>query len=435
MATAQKGDGPEYQAEAERWRVRAAPWINGMDPEDSELILEFLRAIDPTDYSVQPGDIGTKSHSTVAAYAQNLRLIAKAAETPLGALSAGELNEVFAGMGVSQNTLSQRQATARVFYRYHDHLGVDPELITIQRPERSSVQPRDLFTREEVDAMHEAVDNPRDRAMMDLMLYTGQRVRAVLTLRVGDIDLDDGRFYLNTDEAGLKGAAGMRPLLLALDACRDWMDYHPAPRGENGKPDPDAYFITKLPDAVKGDVHTPLHRSTVHRRVQAVAEAAGIDRPEERGHPHNFRHTFVRWAYINRGMDIPTIKYMTGHAKDSHTLESTYMNIFETDFARKAEAAAGRDSPEDEPEDHLTPETCPICKYGPLPQDARACPRCTNVLTPDGATAQQGVMQDLGAIRVMAQLGVIDVSVEEIDELEGDPEAVAEFIQARADRS
>lgn len=386
MASTPNGDGPKYQAEAERWRVKAAPWVNGMAKEDADSILEFMAAISPDDYNQDPGEIGTKSHSTISAYTQNLRLIAKAADKPLTELTAGELNDIFSEMDLKQNTISQRQATARVFYKYHDDLGVDPEVITIERPDRSPVEPRDLFTREEVDAMHEAIDNPRDRAMMDLMLYTGQRVRALLTLKVGDVDLENSRFYLDTSEAGLKGAEGMRPMLVALNACKEWMDYHPA------ADDPEAYFITKLPDAVKGDVHTPLHRSTVQRRIRQIMEDAGIERVEKRGHPHNFRHTFVRWAYINRGMDIQTIKYMTGHSKDSQTLERTYMNILESDFAKKAEEAAGVGQTK-EPEDHLTPEVCPICDYGPLPEDARACPRCTNILTPDGAQQRDELQQ------------------------------------------
>ena len=236
MASSPKGDGPEYQTEAERWRVKAAPWVKDMAPEDRDLILEFIDALDPGDYGTQPGEIGTKSYSTIAAYSQNLRLLAKAAPAPLAELGPAELNAVFSDMDVAKNTLSQRQATARMFYKYHEKLGVDPELITIERPERSAVEPRDLFTREEVDAMHDAVSELRDRAMMDLMLYTGQRVRALLTLKVGDIDVENSRFYLDTSEAGLKGAEGMRPMLVAQGACADWMDNHPA------SDDPDAYF-------------------------------------------------------------------------------------------------------------------------------------------------------------------------------------------------
>lgn len=382
MASAIEGDGPEAQYRTERWRIKAAPWLNSMGPEDRDLILEFLDAIDPDNYGVQPGEIGTKSQSTLTSYGQNLRLLAKAAEAPLAELTVSELNRIFSDMDVSQNTVSQRQSAARVFYRYHDQLGVDEDLITIDRPSRTPVQPRDLFTREEIDKMHDVMSNDRDRAMIDLMLYTGQRVRAIQTLRVKDIDLENQRFYLNTEDAGLKGAEGMRPMLIAGSACADWMADHPA------SDDPDAYFITKLPGSNKGSVHKQLHQVTIYRRIQQIAEEAGIDRWKERAHAHNFRHTFVRWAYINKGMDLPTIKYMMGHSKESQTLEKTYMNILEVDFAQMAEEAAGVKSPE-QPEDHVSPEVCPWCDRGPLPKDAKSCPWCMNLLGPDALKAQE----------------------------------------------
>jgi len=76
-----------------------------------------------------------------------------------------------------------------------------------------------MYTEDEVQALREAVDNARDRCMLELFLNTGQRIRAIQTLRVKDVDPEDGTtgsYYLNTDAEGLKGAAqngSKRPLL------------------------------------------------------------------------------------------------------------------------------------------------------------------------------------------------------------------------------
>lgn len=300
-------------------------------------------------------------------------------------MSAGDLNQVFSTMrdNLSANTVQQRQASARVFYRYHkDELGVDPDAIFIVKNEPSPVDPRDLFDRDEIDAMRNVIDNPRDRAFFDLALYTGQRIRAITTLRVRDIDLDESRFYLNPDAYGLKGAKGMRSLLIAKGGVAEWMDYHP------DSDNPDAHFITKLPDAARGDSSQPLHQTTINRRIKKIAKEAGIDRPEERGHAHNLRHTFVRWAYIHKEMDLATIKWMMGHSKDSQTLEETYFNILDRDHAQKAEEAAGVAEPDEEVD--ITPDSCPVCDYA-LPAQAKACPRCGSVLTPDAAGAQEQI--------------------------------------------
>jgi integrase len=172
--------------------------------EDADLLLEFLDACDENVFGTQAPEVGTKAYSTLAAYAQNPRLTAAAAETPLAALTAGELNQVYSDMGkrLTGNTVQQRQSSARVFYRYHSELGVDPDAIHIVKSEPSAVDPRDLFTRDEIDAMHAVIDNPRDRAIVDMCLYTGQRIRALQTLKVTDVDVEEGRFYLNPRRSG-----------------------------------------------------------------------------------------------------------------------------------------------------------------------------------------------------------------------------------------
>lgn len=421
MATT--GNGPETKYETERRRIKSAVDDDKLSATDRDRILEFLDALDPNHYNQQAPGIETKTYSTLEAYGQNLRLTAAAVDKPLTELTAREVNDIYSDMAdsLSQNTVQQRQAAARVFYRYHADLGVDPDAIYITKNEPTPVDPRDLFSRDEIDAMREATDNARDRAIIDLMLYTGQRIRAIQTLRVQDVEIADGKFYLNPDAFGLKGAKGMRPLLVAKGAVSEWMDYHPAPD------DPDAYFITKLPDSARGNVHEPLYQSTINRAIKRVAEEAGIERWEDRAHAHNLRHTFVRWAYVNRDMDLATIKWMMGHAKDSRTLEETYFNILDKDHATKAMEAAGVQTP-DEDED-ITPPACPVCEYA-LPSRAKACPRCGTVLTPDAASAQDDIQEEIRAAKQNADTLEEYRDADQIaQDLTDNPEFAAELME------
>jgi integrase len=329
------------------------------------------------------------SLSSLRSYAKNLRLVAAELDTELAEASVAELNETMSDMQqrLSANTVQQRQSSLRSFYRYHEGLGIDPEEIYMVQNESSRVDARDPFNREEVDAIRAEFGNTRDRAMFDLMLYTGQRIRAVQTLKVGDVDLENAKFHLNTDAAGLKGAKGMRPLLTAKASVSEWLENHPE------SDDPDAFLITSLPTAAKRDPYTPVHQTTISRRIKQAAKDAGIDRAEERGHPHNLRHSFVRWAYVELDMDVQTIKYMGGWQSDSQTFEETYFNILDREHAKKAEEAAGvRQSVEDEAD--LTPASCPTCE-NVLQSGAKACPRCGTVLSPDAKSAQESVQADI----------------------------------------
>lgn len=376
------GDSPgsRYRKERER-RIPNAVESGDLSERDAELIEEFLDAIDPDAFVPTPENINTVAKSSLRSYAKNLRLVAKEAEEDLAEMDAAAINGVMEEMNkrLKDNTISQRQSALRVFYRYHDHLGVDEDLIMILRPDRSSVDSRDTFNREEADAIRGELKNARDVAIFDLMLYTGQRIRAVQTLRAGDVNIEEGRFNLNTDAAGLKGAKGMRPMLLAKGSMADWMKMHPKADDDN------AYFFTKLPDAARGTAGEQLYQSTISRPIRQAAKRAGIRNWQDRGHAHNLRHSFVRWAYIQQDMDVATIKYMGGWSQSSQTFEKTYFNILDTEHAAKAEEAAGtHDGPEEEETD-LTPEQCPICDHV-LPANALACPNCGTQL-PGGSQA------------------------------------------------
>ena len=66
------------------------------------------------------------------------------------------------------------------------------------------VDPGNMLTPDEFHALRQAPEHPRDKAIVDLFLYTGQRNTAIRTLRIKDIDLDEAKYRLNTEADGLK---------------------------------------------------------------------------------------------------------------------------------------------------------------------------------------------------------------------------------------
>jgi len=215
------------------------------------------------------------------------------------------------------------------------------------------------------------------------LLYTGQRSTAIRSLRIKDVDLDDGVYYLNGNVDGLKGAdrnGRKRPLLGAVGSIREWLRYHPDPDN------PDAYLITTKPRYSDVDPESMVSRNTIRRATTKLGEKAGIDKPTN---PHTIRHNFVTIAKREYGMDDNTVKHLIGHAPDSNVMETTYAHLTDEDFIQAAEEAAGIREPEES--GSLSPD---ICHCGePLPDTAKACPRCGTVYAPD-AQAAQGQIQD-----------------------------------------
>lgn len=363
-----------------------------MTPGDREYIFEFLDAKDPECGLVNDPDDSGKADGTLATYTYSLRRVATMSDVPLTDATAEDLNTLLDDMrhgrvdgvkddGLTKGTAANYQKALRKFYEYHDDLGIEKEDIILYTPENSAVDERDIFDKEDIQALRDAATHPRDRAMIDMLLYTGQRRSAILNLRIKDIDIEEGVFYLNEDAGDLKGANGKRPLLYAEKAVREWLRSHPC------NDDPDAYFITqKSPNMGSHDYEmgSRIDGSTIHVKLKKIGEEAGVDKPVN---AHNFRHTFVTICKRNYGMDNDTIKRLIGHDMSSTVMETTYAHLTDDDVINAAERATGiRD---DEPESPMTPDICDNCDE-PVPlDDAKACPSCGITFRPDAYHAKE----------------------------------------------
>jgi integrase/recombinase XerD len=369
---------------------------NGDITEDEhEAIVAFLNKCDRDISRTSLTGEKDKAPSTLREYCKRLRLVSRRLDADLTEASDEDINLLWDRMatgehedvregGVSTNTINAYQSAVRKFVEHGECHDYEKEAITMVTPEKSQVDTRELFEPEDIDAMRDAVDHPRNRAILDLLIWTGQRIRAVQTLRIKDVDLDQGVFWLNDDAEGLKGADGKRPLLGAEAAMRDWINkYHPAPN------DPDAYVMCHRNDSSgKAGGHRPISRKAISRILKDIADRAGVDKPVN---PHQFRHYFVTIAKTKYGLDDMTVKGLIGHRLDSRIMEETYAHLQDEDHIREAQKQMGNREPEEQ-EDPLSPDLCPNCDE-PLAQGAKACPSCGVTFTPDARSAKDTVKE------------------------------------------
>lgn len=319
------------------------------------------------------------STTTKSGYCKNLRLLSKYADAPLTDMDAEALNDTMSAIaddkGWSDSTVAQYQSALKALGAY---LGYDREDIDIDSTGRSSgqVDPRSVMTPEQFHAIRENAANMRDRATIDLLGYTGQRVRAIQTLRIRDVKIEEGVWFMPEAE-GLKGAEKVgkkRPLLGARKSVQEWVDMHPTG-------DPDDYLITAMPHGPNGDVGGQISRQTIARRVRQAAERAGIDTDQTPVNPHAFRHFFVTVAKEQYDMDDSTVKFLIGHGEGSNVMATTYRHLSDEYHVEKAMEDFGLDIEED---GSFAPPVCPTCGT-PLRPDAEECPTptCAEVFVPE----------------------------------------------------
>ena len=360
---------------------------------DADAIRAFDAAYHPKDLRENPPDVdSTLGIGTLNAYLGRLTELARS--ITLTEADADDVNGFLTDAldDLEASTVAGYSVVLRSFYGFHDFGPASDAIASIDTSTGSTFDPDDVLTREEINDMLDAADNPRDRVLFALLVYTGMRNAALRFLRVGDVDPQaekSGTWKVPEapdDAGGLKGLGNngtTRPLLAAQKPVRDWLKYHPA------SDDPDAFLITGRPQYGKADPENPVAGSTVRRALDRLVENADNPALERKPtHPHMMRHTFVTVCKRDYDMQSETVKRLIGHVPGSRVMETTYAHLDDDDYIRNAEVAAGMRDP-DEDESPLTPVACPECGE-PLPPDARAC-HCGQLFGPDAAALRTTV--------------------------------------------
>ena len=398
--------------------------------KDADAILELA------DY-----EEGEKADGTIRNHMLQCRKTAQRANKPLLDMTNDDLDDLFAAMksgrhpDVKENGITVRgyQSSLRVFYKYHDDTPVDPEEIELDSVEGRQLSADDLLFEDEVEELLNACrrQNPRDLAMIALMLATGQRLDAVRTLRLKDVRVDGPTMevQLNTDDGALKGASGAKPLLWAKHYVRPWYEAHPH------KDNPNAALFCVREEPGNGidaeQAQEPMEDDTVRRMVRRRADDAGL---EKRVYPHLFRHTAITRMVIE-GLSEQKIKQIAGWNPDSSQF-GTYVHLADnltTDSVRSELGLPTSDT--GTPNLGAPPlDTCPEC-HDEIPEGKERCPTCQTPLT--HSEAERGRPENpegekvRGAYQEADDMGTVE-KIQALDELLNDPE-VKQLMKQRMD--
>lgn len=407
-----------------------------------ESILLFLDAYNPDTFGVNPPILSGKdrreqSLSTASRRCYSSALHNAAKEYDLTECTAADLNQLanerFSGQhpdvkdgGLAQNTIHQNQVAWRSYARFHqnhdegDAINLDPDEIMLVDREDTKVDERDMFEPAEIEVMRDVCENKRDRAILDTLIYTGQRINVLRELQVKDVQPHEGNsgmLYI-PDVEGMKGAKGKRPLLGAQKAVEDYKQSHPT-----GEPT-DAFFTHTYSWSQRDDIEKGGHLSqrSISQITKRLADRADVEKP---ANPHQFRHYFVTMAISKHGMSMDTVRHLIGHAPGSRELEQTYQHLVDDDYIANAELDMGI---KDEREESLTPATCFTCNE-PLQPSMTFCPNCGRQYAPDGNNIEDEIQSTKAEGALQATDPQMQESVETVLEKVDDPAVLNQLIE------
>jgi len=159
--------------------------------------------------------------------------------------------------------------------------GMPPEVRWIKKTTNAEnkrpILPKDLLTQEEKTGLVRAARNPRDSALLEVLLESGRRLGEILTLHIRDVEFDEVGAKLS-----IHGKVGddFARIISSAPALRNWFENHPM------KDDPES----PLWIGVIGGKNRQIVYDTARSILLHIAKRAGI---KKRIHFYLFRHTRV----------------------------------------------------------------------------------------------------------------------------------------------
>ena len=278
----------------------------------NELIQEFLNYI-----TVERG----LSRNTIEAYARDLRQFA-AFLTLTGYDSLAEIHSQtlvaylrkLQQENLQPSSVTRKLAAIRSFFQYmlrERHLKIDPS-VTIDSLKTPQRLPK-VLSEKEIGRLLEqpGATTPaklRDKAMLELLYATGVRVSELVSLKLGDLNMDMG--YIRCFGKGSKerivpmGGSAQKALLDYLDRARPKIVKRAAE---------DTLFLNHH--------GRKMTRQGFWQIIQAAARRVGIKTLVT---PHMLRHSFATHL-LDHGADLRSVQEMLGHADISTTQIYTHV--------------------------------------------------------------------------------------------------------------
>lgn len=215
----------------------------------------------------------------------------------------------------------------------------------------------EILSEGEVASLAEHAGNLRDKALIWVLFESGARVGEVLTLRLGDVERNDGgwlRLYFPTGKTGRRtvpvfGAAVPNLLL--------WLKNHPR------RDDPSAPLWCGIQQGSR--IGEPIGYRMAVKVLRSAAKRAGIAKPVN---PHNFRHSRASNLAQNPKISTSILEKAMGWTPGS-PMAKTYVHLSGKEVEDALARASGREVGE---------------RAAPRPRLPIVCARCSTTNEPDG---------------------------------------------------
>lgn len=179
---------PEKKLQHELDRLERYREEDALPEETVSALVEWAHALHPNEYESRnlEGESSEFAVGTVETYLREMRKFAERARPELLSVTPKEFNEEIDAMrsgenddvkdgGLAKTTLAITQSAGRAFYEYFD-FGDPTEVNVYGESSDPKHDEDDLFTESDIRALRDSVEGKRNRAILEMLLNTGQRI-------------------------------------------------------------------------------------------------------------------------------------------------------------------------------------------------------------------------------------------------------------------
>lgn len=237
--------------------------------------------------------------------------------------------------------------------------------------------PEELLTEEEIKALANATNKPRDKALIQCLYETGCRIGEMLTIQIKNVVFDDYGALLRV--TGKTGERRIR-IVASAPALATWLDFHPY------KDNPEAFvWLRNLHKGAKDTL--PFRYTNAMLLIRELAEKAGV---KKRVNPHSFRH--ARATVLANKLTEAQMKEYFGWVQGSD-MASVYVHLSGRDMDDALLNVYGLKKDEKKDTEKFRPINCNRCAHSNSP-GSKLCNKCGYGLALTQGTETAGKQTD-----------------------------------------